>query len=133
MRAFLKILVVIPYAVLGFANEGRSAGYILNADAPDGFPRVKNVRSITEGPEHHFFGYYGMPPWDASQHYMVVLQSSFSDRLVEADDAARLILVDLESDEQKMIGTTRAWNFQQGAMVHWLDSLPGRKIIYNDR
>ncbi|MFO7776503.1 MAG: hypothetical protein R6W89_11970 [Candidatus Hydrogenedentota bacterium] len=105
----------------------------LNTDAPDGFPVISQVRQITEGPEHNFFGYYGMVPWDPSEQYLVHLRSTFSDRLVEADDRAEIVLQNLETDESEVIAETAAWNFQQGSLVHWLDELPGRKLIYNDR
>ena len=105
----------------------------INDELPEGFPRVAEVRQITEGPEHNFFGYYGIPPWDASGRYLVHMQSTFSDRLVEAEDRANIVLQDLETGASRVLTETAAWNFQQGAMVHWLDALPGRKIIYNDR
>ena len=126
ISAFLVTLLALP----ALADDGQVR---LNADTPEGFPEIAEVRQITEGPLHHFFGYYGMPPWDWSQRYMVVMQSEFSDRLVEADDTANIVLIDLESGEQRVIAETRAWNFQQGAMLHWLGEGPERQIIYNDR
>jgi len=91
------------------------------------------LRQVTQGPLHHFVGYYGITPWDATGRYLLCMQSDFSDRLVEPDDTASLMLVDLETGTPRKVGETRAWNFQQGALVHWLGSAPEREIIYNDR
>ncbi len=131
MRNCLRILPLVLCAVWCFADE--PSEYVINTDVPDGYPHIETVRQITEGPNHNFFGYYGIPPWDESGRYLIHMQSTFSDRLVEADDRANIVLHDLETGESEVVAETAAWNFQQGSMVHWLDDLPGRKIIYNDR
>jgi hypothetical protein len=41
-------------------------------------------------------------------------------------------LVDLTNNEFIPIAKTRAWNFQQGCMAHWLATNPDSLIIYND-
>lgn len=101
------------------------------ADRP--FLRIKEVRQITEGPKHHFFGYYGMPPWNASEKRMVFLQTDFSTRPVEETDQARICLMNMEDGQIRQIASTNAWNFQQGALLHWLPTDPESKIVYNDR
>ena len=40
--------------------------------------------------------------------------------------------MDLETREFIPLTTTRAWNFQQGCMAHWLATSPDSLIIYND-
>ena len=40
--------------------------------------------------------------------------------------------MDLEEKLCKELAETRAWNFQQGAMLHWMPSEPNSKIIFND-
>lgn len=103
-------------------------------EVPAGLPRVKKVRQITEGPKHHFCAcYYGICPWDSTGRYLVVLETNFSDRLPTDNDKAKICLADLQTRKLKVIAETSAWNFQQGAMVHWLGTAPDREIIYNDR
>ena len=97
------------------------------------FPKIAEVRQITHGPKHHFFGYYGILPWDATGRYLVCLESDFGDRLVEAGNVATIVLIDLEKGTLKPVGETSSWNFQQGALIHWLGTAPDRKIIYNDQ
>ena len=38
------------------------------------------ARPITQGPKHHFFGYYGICPWNSTGQYHLCLQSDFHDR-----------------------------------------------------
>src|SRR5690625_6689535 len=41
-------------------------------------------------------------------------------------------MVDLETMEFTPLTTTRAWNFQQGCMAHWLGTSPDSLIIFSD-
>ena len=43
----------------------------------DELPKFK-VRRLTNGPKHHFFGYYGMSPWNRSETKLVCLESDFT-------------------------------------------------------
>ncbi|MGH9833267.1 MAG: hypothetical protein ACREBD_14100 [Blastocatellia bacterium] len=91
------------------------------------------VRTLTSGPKHHFFGYYGIPPWNKSQKYLVCLESDFQDHLPSADEPAAVGLVDAQTGEFRKVGETRAWNLQQGAMLYWNPLDPENEIIFNDR
>jgi len=91
------------------------------------------AHAVTSGPRHHFFGYYGIQPWDATGQYLLCLEVPFQDRPPEAKDKAIVGMVDLSSSKLIPLAETRAWNFQQGAMMHWLPSAPDSKIIFNDR
>lgn len=97
-------------------------------NVPAGIPAVHAVRAMTQGPRHHFFGYFGISPWD-EQGRLVCLEVEFGDRLVKADDAASICLIDPRTRELKRIAETNAWNLQQGCMLHWL----GKSLLYNDR
>ncbi|MBD3188413.1 hypothetical protein GF325_16390 [Candidatus Bathyarchaeota archaeon] len=80
----------------------------------------------------HFFGYYGISPWNANMSRFVCLETTFHDRMPDPGDEASIICIDTASGEHEVIATTRGWNFQQGTMLHWLPSSPERKIIFND-
>jgi hypothetical protein len=47
-------------------------------------------------------------------------------------EMAKIILFDLDTGTHRTLTETKAWNFQQGCMLHWLPSDPNQKIIYND-
>ncbi len=97
-------------------------------------PRIEfKIRTLTSGPKHHFFGYYGICPWNKSGRYLVCLESSFQDRMPSRGEAAGIGLVDLETGEFSKVAETRAWNLQQGAMLHWNPLNPENEIIYNDQ
>ena len=92
------------------------------------------VKAVTSGPKYHFKPYYGMQPWDNSGKYFLCMQSSFQHRPPTADDELTLGVVDLEgNNEFRPLAQTKAWNFQQGCMPHWMSGKNGNEIIYNDR
>ncbi len=91
------------------------------------------VRRLTHGPKHHFFGYYGMSPWNLSETKMVCLESDFHDRLPNPGETANIGLVNPENGKFTPITKTLAWNLQQGSLIHWNPLNPDTEIIYNDQ
>ncbi len=88
---------------------------------------------VTRPPLYHFFGYYGISPWDRRDRRMLVLEVRFQDRPPQPGDTAAILLIDLEEKSMREVSTTKAWNFQQGCMLHWLSQGSGSRFIYNDR
>jgi len=90
------------------------------------------VRCITTGMKFYFKAYYDIQPWSADGRYFLCMESDFQDRPPSADDRLTLGMADLEKGNFIPLAQTKAWNFQQGCMPHWL---PGTKseIIFNDR
>jgi len=106
------------------------------------FSRVHNInekypnlvaRAVTFGPKYHFFGYYGIQPWDSTGQYLLCLEVPFQNRPPNATDLATVGMVNLLEVKFIPLAETRAWNFQQGAMMHWLPTSCDSKIIFNDR
>ena len=64
---------------------------------------------------------------------MVCLESDFPDRPPGRDDVARVGVVEVATGEFHLLAETRAWNLQQGSMLHWLPTDADRVITYNDR
>ena len=103
------------------------------------------VRAVTSLPFHHTAGYYDKTPWDLTGRYLLALRSPFCDRAPTEHDVAILGLVDLQDGDRFLpFAETRAWNWQQGCMLHWLraplahsspDVLPDERLlaVYNDR
>jgi hypothetical protein len=102
----------------------------LSAQVPS--VRWSAARAITRPPGHHFFGYYGIPPWNASERLYVCLESASHDRMPRAGERATVGVVDLASGRFEPLASTAAWNLQQGAMLHWLPSAPDTTIVFND-
>lgn len=90
------------------------------------------IRTLTSGPKHHFFGYYGICPWNQSDKYLLSLESPFQDHFPTLKESAAIGLVDAKTGKFEKITETFAWNLQQGAMLHW-NPLEPDEIIFNDR
>lgn len=89
---------------------------------------------VTEGPRHHFFGYYDKCPWDVTGRYLLGLEIDLRDRPPGSDDAATVGMVDLAGGNRWIpLAETEAWNWQQGAMLQWVPSDTDALIIYNAR
>lgn len=91
------------------------------------------VRAITRGPRFHWRGYYDKLIFDPTNRFVLANEVEFEHRTPEADDLLRVGMVDLQSnDEWIELGTTRAWNWQQGCMLQWI---PGDEahVLWNDR
>jgi len=97
------------------------------------FPTVAECQAMTSGPKEHLFAsYYGINSWDATQRYATVLETDIQNHLPRENEPATLGLVDMETLKFIPLTQTRAWNFQQGCMAHWLGTAPDRLIIFND-
>lgn len=126
-----SVVLAAPCGVLGFVALASVA-----ADpAPDAL--TTDVRQITSGPRHHFFGYFGhvrTTPWNGSGRYLVALRTEFQDRMPEPGEAADVVLLDATNDyAERVVDRTRAWNFQQGTMLYWNPEAPETQFFFNDR
>lgn len=97
------------------------------------FPEVSPCRALTTGPKEHLLAsYYGINSWDRSQRYVTVLETDVTEHIPTEDEPATLALLDVRTKVMTPLAQTRAWNFQQGCMAHWLGTAPDSQIIYND-
>ena len=74
-----------------------------------------------------------MQPWDASGQYFLCMEMDFQDRAPTADDELTIGAVNLQTGEFEALCRTKAWNTQQGCMLHWLSGNSGSEILFNDR
>jgi len=79
---------------------------------------------ITPAGEQWFFGYYDNQAFSPDDRRHLAHRVPFRDRLPQPADEAELAVIDLETREPAIFGRTRAWNFQQGAMLQWVGSRP---------
>lgn len=90
-------------------------------------------RAITKAPGHHWFGYYDKLQFDPADRFVLGMRVDFEHRSPEPEDVIQVGMVDLEEGDKWIpLGTSRAWNWQQGCMLQWL---PGSdsKVLWNDR
>jgi len=91
------------------------------------------TRVITQGPKHHWFGYYDKLQFDPTSRFVLGMEVDFEHRSPRADDVIKVGVIDLQdNDRWSELGRTTAWNWQQGCMLQWI---PGtqQKVLWNDR
>jgi len=100
------------------------------APAVDALPPI---RALTQGPKHHWFGYYDKWEFDPSGRYVLGMEVDFEHRSPTPDDVIRIGMVDTQDDDRWIeLGQSSAWGWQQGCMLQWI---PGSEtdVIWNDR
>ena len=99
--------------------------------ASDPFPEWSAPRRLTDGPHEHFLAnYFGIDCWSPNRRYVCVLETDVNGRLPAAGERCTVALVDTEDGNRILpVATTACWNFQEAAMVHWMDD---DTILFND-
>ncbi len=90
------------------------------------------VQRISPGDSHYFFGYYDLQPYNASETLHLAHRTDFRNRMQTREDAADLGVIDMKTGRFEKLAATKAWNFQQGAMLQWNPLAADREILYND-
>lgn len=93
------------------------------------------VHRVGTGTRHHFFGYYNKTNWHRTGSYLLANEVDMMDAPLEPGLAASVGYFDLQAAGMpfRRVDETRAWNWQMGCQLQWLDGMPGRKMIYNIR
>jgi hypothetical protein len=89
---------------------------------------------IAQTPEthQHYFGFHDISPWSEDDDQMVLLRvGNDLKETPTAADIAEICLWRPGFDVPLPIGSTRAFNWQQGARVRWLPG-KGRTVMVND-
>ncbi len=66
---------------------------------------------------HCWFGYYDKSPLNEGSSYALYLSVA---KDAKDGDKAEVCLYNMQTKEQRVIGETRTWNWQQGAMEQWI-------------
>lgn len=120
-------LLIVLVIILAYSCRNMNSGIIID------FPEISEPVQITDTEKQHLFAsYYGINSWSQSQQYVTVLETDIKNELPNEHQPAMLGLVDIKTREFIPLIETRAWNFQQGCMAHWLATSPDSLIIYND-
>jgi hypothetical protein len=92
------------------------------------------VRRVGDGQQHYFFGYYNKTNWDRSGRYLLAQQVPYKDVRLAPDCVAGIGYFDLEQGQRfHRVAETRAWNWQMGSQLQWLDGAGGVQLIFNER
>lgn len=82
-----------------------------------------NIQRLSFGAKHHFFGYYGINPWDSALRYHLALETDFHTHHPLPEDVASVGLVDRDTHQFTPYAKTSAFNLQQGSMMHWIGNI----------
>lgn len=119
----------IPLATTAFANLAPIAGELpLSVETAD-LPIIQ----ITSGSTQTWFGYYDKEQIDHTGRFALGGRVANLFRPPQPDDIMEIGIIDLEDNfAWRTIGHSRAWSWQQGAMLQWV---PGERqmAIWNDR
>lgn len=91
------------------------------------------LRRLTQGPKFHWFGYYDKEQFDPTGRFVLGMEIGFEGRTPQPEDVLTVGVIDLEEkDSWTPLGTTRAWNWQQGCMLQWVPKTKST-VMWNDR
>jgi hypothetical protein len=115
-KLLLRLAASLPAAsVLGAALR------VAAAEWPDG--KLPPVRRITRGPRFHWRGYYDKLLFDPTNRFVLADEAMFEGRTPQPNDVLRVGMVDMQDKDRWIeLGSTTAWNWQQGCM---LQRVPG--------
>jgi len=93
---------------------------------------LPKAHKISHPPFCSFFGYYDKCPWDETNRYLL---GHRVDRTSTPTDHGSVVTVghyDLEDGNHfTPLAETTSWNWQQGAMLQWLETSPTDKVLFN--
>ena len=98
------------------------------------FPELSAPRAVTQGPHDHFLAnYFAINAWSPDNRYLLTLETDIKNELPDGKPCT-LGLVDLEGGNRFIpVMETRAWNFQEAAMAHWLPCEPDTFVVNDFR
>ena len=90
------------------------------------------VKRLSASPKHHFFGYYGINPWDSTTRYHLALETDFHTHRPLPENVATVGLIHRDTHKFIPRAKTSAFNLQQGSMMHWINGGAGAEFTFND-
>jgi hypothetical protein len=93
------------------------------------------VRVVAETPQghQHYFGFHDVSPWSPDDQTMVLLRvPKVLKSTPQAADTAEVCLWNPGENDPQPIGTTHAFNWQQGARAQWVLGAVGPRVMVND-
>jgi hypothetical protein len=100
------------------------------------FPRYNRydpqvpVWCVTPNRRGCFHRFFDTPAFSPSGRYLAVLQMPFEDRLNAPGERANVVLVDLQTGEDRVVYQTAGWEAQLGANINW--GADDHTLLFND-
>jgi Tol biopolymer transport system component len=74
--------------------------------------------------------FFDTSPFSPSGKYIAVFRLPYEDHLPQPGDAAEIVMIDLETGEEKTVADTRGWETQMGANLQW--GADDDTLLFND-
>jgi hypothetical protein len=104
----------------------------INATPDASNPSGAQITRLSNAGLQMFFGYYDVAAVDHATGRHLAHRVDVRDRLPTAEDEAELGFVSLDGEGKfTVFARTKAWNFQQGAMLQWVGDGSGR-VFFNE-
>lgn len=108
----------------------------MNYDLAKSFPRYEEynpqvpVWCVTPSMDRTIHRFFDTTPFSPSGRYLGLTRLPYEDRLPKCGDMAEIVVVDLETGEEKVIANTYGWDSQLGAQVQW--GATDNELLFND-
>ncbi len=93
-------------------------------------PRVP-AWCVTPAVGRVFHRFFDTSPFSPSGRYLALTRLPFEDRLPQPGDPAEVVIVDLQTGEERTVAETRGWDTQLGAQCQWGAS--DHDLFFNDQ
>ena len=80
-----------------------------------------SLNRLSSTPNHHFYGYYGINPWNKQGQDHLALETITHTHRPRPTDIAKVGLINRQTKRFTPYASTSAYNLQQGCMLHWID------------
>jgi hypothetical protein len=88
------------------------------------------VWCVTPGKGACIHRFFDTSPFSPSGRYLAVLRMPREDRVNIPGEAAEIIVIDLQTGEERVVAETRGWEVQLGANINWGNE--DTSLFYND-
>lgn len=93
-------------------------------------PKLEPVFA-SSGPKKSYFGYYYNNPYAPDAGRLLSHRVDFDGRNITREDEAEVGYYSVGDGAWHYVGSTQAFNWQDGSMLQWVPGAEGRKLIYN--
>ncbi len=136
MKKFYKSLAIIALLNLAWFPQVFSQSYSMYSSIDELIAaensKYADFKMINKTKGYTGFWFFGIEQFDKTNRYVLAMKVYFKNREVTKDDVADIGYFDLKKKNRwTKIGTTTAWNWQQGCRLQWRPN--SDEIVWNDR
>jgi hypothetical protein len=132
MRRILQTLSAIIISLQLASGQSYSAYNSIDELMASDTSKYTEVKRVTGNEGYTGFWFFGVDQFDKTDRYLLAMRVYFKERDVTKEDVADIGYIDSKDNFRwTKIGTTTAWNWQQGCRLQWRPK--SDEIVWNDR